>query len=252
MSSVKHPQHILAIKKSFVTEYLNSDKSVNPMFSIRDIGQTDFFDGANSALVIARRQELESNEEYLQILPYVLLARSNGVSNTKDLRFLTYYRPSTGGESRLHGNASIGFGGHIDLKDIVCDDNSVIDFKNTVLHSMRRELFEELGINEESLAGVVMGYRLITDYSNSVGRVHLGIVFIVTLKNECVIDPTALEIDYAGEFTAYDLAELSGTEVSNPIVMENWSKLLVEEIQNNPSLEMTSYYNFLGVKSISK
>jgi predicted NUDIX family phosphoesterase len=173
-----------------------------------------------------------------------MVARAESVSNTSDLKFLTYHRPVTGGEPGLHGKVTIGYGGHIDLNDVVCDENSVIHLKDTVLTSMRREIFEELGISSEDLAGVVMGYRLITDYSNSVGRVHLGIVFIVTIKNDCVINPAALEIDYAGEFTAYDLSELSGEEISNPVVMENWSKLLVEEMNSNSKLNGTCYFHF--------
>lgn len=238
MSTVKHPQHILAIKTSAISQFFDVSKDINT------VDFNHFFQEANPHLVIARRQELESNEEYLQIIPYVMVARADSVANTSDLKFLTYYRPVTGGESRLHGKATIGYGGHIDLNDIVCDENSVINLKDTILTSMRREIFEELGIGSEDLGGVVMGYRAITDTGGGVSSVHLGIAFIVTLKSECEILPEALEIDYAGEYSAYDLAELSGEEISNPIVMENWSKLLVEEMNSDSTLKGTCYFHF--------
>jgi predicted NUDIX family phosphoesterase len=233
--SVKHPQHILAIKKSHVAEFLNSDKSVTT------VDFSKFFQEANEHLIVARRAELEKNEDYLQILPYVMVARAEGISNTGDLKFLTYYRPVFGGEEKLHGNASIGFGGHIDLNDVICDENSVISLQDTVLHSMKREIFEELGVGSDDLAGIVMGYRLITDYSNSVGRVHLGVVFMVTLVEQCIIVPEVLEVDFAGEFSASELVEM---HLSEEIVLENWSKLLVEEVVNNPTLAGTCYFHF--------
>jgi predicted NUDIX family phosphoesterase len=237
--SVKHPQHILAIKKSHVTEFLNSGKSVNTT----DFNK--FFETANEHLIIARRAELEKNEDYLQILPYVMVARTDNVSSTDSLKFLTYHRPIGGGEARLHGNTSVGFGGHIDLNDVVCNENSVINLKDTILTSMRRELIEELGISQENFGGVVMGYRLITYYGGEdVHKVHLAVVFIVTLKTQCLINPAIVEVNYAGEYTAAELLELSGKEVSNPFVMEAWSRLLIEEVDSNPSLAGTSYFHF--------
>jgi predicted NUDIX family phosphoesterase len=236
--TAKHPQHILAIKQSAVAQFFDTSKDV----SVTDFNH--FFQAANPHLVIARRQELESNDEFLQIIPYVMVARAESVSNTSDLKFLTYHRPVTGGEPGLHGKVTIGYGGHIDLNDVVCDENSVINLKDTVLTSMRREIFEELGISSEDLGGVVMGYRVITDNGGGVSRVHLGIAFIVTLKTECVINPAVLEIDYAGEFSAAELSELSGEGVSNPLVMENWSKLLVDEVNSNPKLDGTCYFHF--------
>lgn len=237
-TAVKHPQHILAIKKSFITEFLNSDKSVN------HADFSNFFEEANEHLVIARRQELESNEEYLQILPYAVVTRLSGniYDSADKMNLLTYHRPVSGGESRLHGNTSIGFGGHIDLNDIVTDENSVINLHDTVLISMHREICEELGVSTSDIHNTTLSYRLITHYSGEpVHKVHLGIVFIVVLTNNCEIYPEVIEIDYAGEFTAADLIEM---EKSGEIQMEAWSRLIAEEISSDPGLGSTGRFCF--------
>lgn len=221
--TVKHPQSILAIDESYLSQVLGAVDGAN------QIPFDQFMAGVGPHLVIRRRHELESNENYLQILPYALMVRgSTEEEGIKGLKFAAYYRPVSGGEERLHGNVSIGFGGHIDLADVKIDEKSVIDFQNTVIMSMQRELTEELGLKVTDLVGgQILGYRLITDKSNSVGRVHLGMAFIILTKDVVEFNPEETEVDYAGEFTA---AELLAKHEAGEIVLENWTKLLVDSI----------------------
>lgn len=222
--SIKHPQSILAIDTKFLTDKLETKDGVNMGKNLIQ----NFFNGANEHLCIRRRQELESNENYLQILPYAVIAKSNS-EDMRNLRISAYYRPVSGGESRLHGNLSIGYGGHIDLADVLFDDKSVIDFSNTVRQAMYRELREEVGFDSSSITHDVSIYGFITDKSNSVGRVHLGIVHLIIVPEDWQPNVSVSEVDLAGEFTS---AELRDKHESGEVVMESWSKLVVDSILN--------------------
>lgn len=219
---IKYPQFILAIDEAYLSKTLETQDGVN-LTPFRK-----FYEGANAHLVIRRRQELESNENYLQILPYVLVARRTGdvAFDSASMKFASYFRPVSGGESRLHGNLSIGFGGHIDFSDVVATfDDDVVDLEKTVEESMAREITEELGLDVSKLQK--LEFMLITDKSNSVGRVHLGMVFIVQIDEGTALHPEVSEVDFAGEFTA---EELLAKEEAGEITMENWTKLIVQKI----------------------
>ena len=78
---------------------------------------------------------------------------------------LVYKRLSGGGESRLHGQSSIGVGGH--MNDVI-GANSV----NEVLRvNAQRELEEEVGLLESNSQNLeYIGF--INDDTNDVGKVH--------------------------------------------------------------------------------
>lgn len=85
------------------------------------------------------RAEVDSKEypnteiEFLQLILYVqIVNKFNG-------EILSYARGAAGGESRLHGARSIGFGGHIDA---IVPSGTV----DTLVVETARELEEELGI----------------------------------------------------------------------------------------------------------
>lgn len=221
-TAIKYPQFILAVDEAYLSKTMEASDGLN------NIPLNDFYQGANAHLVIRRRQELESNENYLQILPYAAVARRTNKEDIvlDQLKFAAYYRPVSGGEARLHGNLSVGFGGHIDLSDVVTvPDHDIVDLEKTVLISMARELSEELGVSFVDNTMLQMG--LITDKSNAVGRVHLGMVFILVVDETTELKPKVDEVDFAGEFTA---AELWAKEQAGEIVMENWTKIIVKSI----------------------
>lgn len=108
------------------------------------------------------RDEAEHNEDFKQIIPYILIA-------DPELRKLVcYQRTKLAGEKRLHGKSSIGFGGHINTKE-------------TLEEAALRELKEETGLEGQKLYPVAW----LNDDSTEVGRVHLGLI-CVTILNEPV------------------------------------------------------------------
>lgn len=121
---------------------------------------------------VKRRRDMEEDPAYKQLISYCLLENEKGET-------LVYERLSGGGEDRLHGQSSIGVGGHM---------NDVMDAQtiNEVLRvNAQRELEEEVGLSTSKTQNMeYIGF--INDDTNEVGEVHLGIVFKIRVDSENV------------------------------------------------------------------
>lgn len=124
------------------------------------------------------RVDCESDFTYLQLLPYAVVM-------THDGRIVGYNRPTKGGgEVRLAGNFSIGFGGHVELVDFInAYGNAPVDVIDSALG---RELAEEIELessNSTVSAPPANGDRvflgIIRSRDSAVDRVHLGLVYLV-------------------------------------------------------------------------
>lgn len=109
----------------------------------------------------------EKDSAFKQIIPYMCIIY-------EDFIFLTN-RKTTQAESRLHNKFSIGVGGHINNFDVKNVDN-------VIYTGMLRELNEEVLINNNDISTIIP-LNLISDDTTEVGKVHLGILFKVVLKN---------------------------------------------------------------------
>lgn len=101
----------------------------------------------------------EEDPSFKQLIPYVMVRDGERM-------FLTV-RTAAGGDARLHGKASVGIGGHL---------NPVDDGQDPLTNGLRREWSEELVTEWEPEFRLV---GLLNDDGNSVGAVHLGVVFSV-------------------------------------------------------------------------
>src|SRR6201984_1275786 len=113
------------------------------------------------------RPEAESNPDYKQIIPYVLIVFQNTV--------LHYVRGKRAGEQRLIAKGSIGIGGHMNETD---ESLFAMD-EHAYRAGVEREVNEEIKIDAPFEDRIV---ALLNDDSTEVGRVHLGIVHIFKLK----------------------------------------------------------------------
>jgi predicted NUDIX family phosphoesterase len=154
------------------------------------------------------RDKAEINPEFLQIIPYIII-KSPPFSS--DPFWLVGVRSDKQEEKRLHHKHSIGMGGHIELADSQSGD--------VIWNAMYRELFEEVGFPNGLISTRLVGY--VYDDKDEVGRVHLGMVFIV----ETVPDIENLEPD-KHTLKWMTLAEIQAIQNH----MEGWSKILIGQL----------------------
>src|SRR3990167_324317 len=143
------------------------------------------------------RSIMETDENYKQVIPYLIF-------QFQDL-FFVMQRKETASEQRLKNKLSIGIGGHIRKEDI--SSKSLFDWA-------RREFAEEINYDgkfETELIGAL------NDDSNSVGKVHLGIVFLLKGDSD--------QIKVRSELKSGYLVKKEDLETLVPKI-ETWSKIV--------------------------
>jgi predicted NUDIX family phosphoesterase len=116
------------------------------------------------------RATVEDDPSFKQLIPYCVLAWRDAAGTP---HYFAYTRGGGQSEARLRAKRSVGIGGHISSTDGAHGDDTSYEA------GMRRELAEEIAIGGGWTSRCV---GLINDDSNSVGRVHLGIVHVLELE----------------------------------------------------------------------
>ena len=156
-------------------------------------------------ILYINRSEAEQDKRFKQLIPYVLV-----MFNDKILR---YRRGKGGQETRLHGLYSVGVGGHISE-----EDHGLFSNGPGYHEGMRRELMEEVAVNEVNEAAVAV----INDDSTEVGYVHFGVVHVMHVADESIIGRRSGIL--APEFIP--MAEA----VSDASGYETWSRFCLEHL----------------------
>jgi len=155
-------------------------------------------------LCYRRRDQVEDDPTFKQIIPYVVLRWRDQLFN--------YVRGKRATEARLQALRSLGVGGHINP-----DDANL--FESPYRQAMLREVAEEVRLEtayEERCLG------LINDDSTPVGRVHLGIVHVFELS-----EPKAQRREQGLTKAGFTLvAELRAARNE----FETWSQFVLDEI----------------------
>lgn len=169
--------------------------------SILKSGQLSFMD----------RKLAEEDENFLQLIPYFLLANY-------EAGYFAYARTTKGGENRLYNKYSVGLGGHINPVD---STNLSEPNDTSLLNCLVRELREEVGI-KLNLDFSVQNVALIFCDATPVDRVHFGLAVILHL--DTADETIKLEDALAkGEFVPWKHLKYYEN-------LENWSKLLVDKV----------------------
>ncbi|PCF43152.1 NUDIX domain-containing protein [Staphylococcus delphini] len=157
---------------------------------------------------VKRRGDMEEDPSFKQLISYCL------IENEHD-ELLVYERLSGGGEARLHGNASIGVGGHMN------DVPEAHDIDEVIKTNASRELEEEIGvkINDQTPLEFI---GFINDDHNEVGQVHIGVVFKVKVQQQDVEvrETDTLKIQWQ------PLSQINDTSA-----FESWSALILEQLK---------------------
>jgi predicted NUDIX family phosphoesterase len=178
----------------------------------------------------------ETNPEYLQIIPYITLGRSETNENGDiigESEFLTYQRGTSSDEYRLISNRSIGFGGHMDTLP-----PEGMSLQEHIYNEAVREVLEETGfkIDYDSSVFDNCDRYIPTSTCNGVGKVYIGLNLIFTYPTNMLSD-LVLEkghIENPIWYSAYELKKKALNQLLTPQrvteLYEDWSLKTINSI----------------------
>lgn len=155
------------------------------------------------------RDLAEHDEQFKQIIPYVVLRHENSI--------FSYVRGKKSSEARLVAMRSIGVGGHIEPTD----QSLFSSDREMYLEAARREVNEEVKLDTIYREQVI---ALINDDSTEVGKVHLGIMHIWDVAEPKVTKREGL-ITQAGFVHIEELKK-------NLDELETWSQIALEVLEH--------------------
>ena len=160
------------------------------------------------------RSIAEENFDYKQPIPYsVVLDKNNYVFVYK-----RWWENSNAWDKRLHNKISIWVWWHIE-KDVKVSQNPIHD-------TLIREIEEELNIKNDEIQKIeVLWY--INDDTNDVGKVHIGIAYLIKLNNSN-FDLLDGEIEKWEFMSIEELEKIINSWNYN---VEAWSKILFEPLK---------------------
>ncbi|MFH1230827.1 MAG: hypothetical protein V1709_04955 [Planctomycetota bacterium] len=161
------------------------------------------------------RPDAENNPSLKQVIPYLLISHRNNTANEHKL-FLVQ-RLATQTEKRLHNKYSIGIGGHIN--PVVTAKSNPLPVEDVIKSGLERELHEELEVSTPYQYKLI-GY--LNDDTNSVGQVHLGLVFQVMVNDENGIEVAEKDL-MIGKFV-----NIKEIEKYFPL-LESWSQIVYKD-----------------------
>ena len=162
----------------------------------------DFSHAARAHGVYLPRRAVEEDPAYKQVIPYLVVRWAD--------RVFLFRRSDAGADRRLHGLYSIGVGGHICRAD-------ASGSTDPVQAGLRRELEEELVIEAP---WTLRPAGVLNDDTDPVGRVHLGLVYVVDVARPAVRVREADRLSGALA-TGQQVAALRDR-------LESWSRLILD------------------------
>ena len=161
-----------------------------------------FIDTIHSSAIFMPRPHAETNPFYKQIIPYLIFRFQD--------KYFVMQRKKTASEQRLANKYSMGIGGHVRQEDI--QNKNIFDWA-------KREFEEEVNYTG-SLQFENLG--VLNDDSSEVGKVHLGMVILVTGDSD--------NISIKDEHKSGQLLTLK--ECQNLFdTMETWSQISLKLLQ---------------------
>ena len=153
-----------------------------------------------------KRRVLEEDPSFKQIIPYAIISNKES--------FYLFKRTSRQTENRLHNKLHLGVGGHM-------NPGSSKDLNEQYLISeLKRELFEEVKLLNGCLIEDIEFIGFINDDSITVGSVHIGLLFNITLSNKDVVinETDKMSADWVDKTDLVEFYE----------EMETWTKIAID------------------------
>jgi len=194
----KKDEKVLAVKR----EVLFPDKTVNGLCFLEEDELQNLLEIIKKDASFLPRGEIEEDETFKQIIPYLVFC-------FEDKIFLMR-RHKNHSDARIADCYTIGIGGHIREEEFSGND---------IFSWARREFEEEVSYRGDF---EILPLGLLNDESNSIGRVHTGLVLkivglspLIKVKDE---HKSGRLLDFVSCQTYYDQ-------------MENWSKIVFESLK---------------------
>jgi predicted NUDIX family phosphoesterase len=174
----------------------------------RDTGLDELLSRIRGSYRFRPRREVEEDASEPQIIPYVVFRHGE--------RFFLTHRLRRSSERRLRHLYSLGVGGHINPEDVV-------GAADPIEAGLRREWEEEVVYSGHFSTRLI---GAINDRTTPVGRVHVGLIFLVDGDRP---DISIREVDKL----AGALMELAPMR-SYYLDMESWSQLIFDYLTRVP------------------
>lgn len=196
---------VLAVDRSNIDALFTGIKTID----LSTLGQESFHFVNRSVADSKNPLHFGIGYAFPQILIYTVIKDVDG-------RVLSYSR-AKGTEDRLSKFNSIGFGGHVDVLDLQVDEQGAPDYIKTLQVAASRELYEELNLKIDPV--MFETNTLLTDLTDSVGHVHLGLIC------EVIIDPSDVKPDES------EIVGLEWVDVKRLRTLyhsyESWSRMII-------------------------
>lgn len=212
----KNDEQILALNKSAL-EKINL---IQDMLNVEVLAPTNLedYDAMVNTLnnlweiagVVGRRGDLEENFDFVQPIPYTIIAQGD--------KYFTYTRLEGSGESRLHGKSSIGIGGHQN------EVEHAWNFEHILAVNSSRELEEEVTIKTDNGIEITNHYEitkesaiigLLYNEKTEVDSVHLGVLNVIVIPENWTVESKETDTLEGSFKTKEEIEKLD---------LENWSK----------------------------
>lgn len=190
-------ESILVVKRSMLFT-----KETNAWHGMNTTNIEDFINTINNHKEFLPRPYMETDPTYKQIIPYIVFCHDNKV-------FLMQ-RKTTASEQRLQGKLSLGIGGHIRKEDMT--SNSLFDWA-------KREFYEEVHYTGTCR---ITPLGMVNDDSDDVGKVHLGLVLLLTGDSNNISVKSELK---SGILVSLDECMKQYDQ------LESWSQIVVKHLK---------------------
>lgn len=231
----KHNEFIVAVKAEYLTDYSGYIQHTN---------YDELVMFLEPHVVISQRHGLETNTNYLQLLPYIYFFQDT----SEGRKYYVYERTKTVGEIRLSGKQSIGIGGHVEFCDVVAaaaemkNPPYAIPLLETLEETIYREIREETDIKNFDFEIMKGGFKgFIVDRGDEVGKVHVGLIFGVDVKD--VADPESFNV------VDMDLSTIGFRKIEEVQInkCERWTRIIFDQIQKDSEKEVMKLATFKDV-----
>lgn len=154
------PEDVLVLHNKLLKRYLFNS---NSCFLTKD--KDLIYDAILKGHLFIPRVKAESDYNYKQVIPYIVIRQHNN--------YLLLKRTEKQTEQRLHNKYSLGIGGHINPEETK-------ERGDIIIKGLYRELKEEIFLPHPYTIDFI---GVINDESDSVSKVHLGMLHLLNLES---------------------------------------------------------------------